>query len=273
MVTHLQKFYLNDDFSFIYNNMSHEFGVAPSDIKLVFKGNDKDYFFSDFQKILSKYWEGSPCQHWTRIEIQSPDDILWFGKRVIYGTHLYEIHFTIISKRVGFIPYKIAGSKCGYLNEIIIKYPIRFDMDAYTNLNQVLLEFHEDCCVNVKNIGQILKFKKLSKKTKAPRRATKGSVVYNLYFAKPKSISTQECRAVATDITLIAPQCLYPRAASRPGIALKNTNNGAGVIDVEYKSNLKVVIMNHSVDTHLHSAPSCSHHSLLSDPQISDVRL
>ena len=35
LMTHLRKFYLNDDFLFVYNNMSHEFGVAVSHIKLV----------------------------------------------------------------------------------------------------------------------------------------------------------------------------------------------------------------------------------------------
>ena len=79
LMTHLQKFYLNDDFSFVYNNMSPEFGLAACDIKLVYKGNDKDYFSSDFERILTKCCESSPCQHWARIEIPPSDSILWFA--------------------------------------------------------------------------------------------------------------------------------------------------------------------------------------------------
>ena len=80
LMNHLRKFYLNDKLSLGYSNMSHEFGVAASDVKLVFyKGNDNDYFSSDFERILSKHWESSPCQHWKRIEIQPSDGILWFA--------------------------------------------------------------------------------------------------------------------------------------------------------------------------------------------------
>ena len=70
LINHLRKFCLNDEFSFVYSNMSHEFGVAASDVKLIYKRNDKDYFSTDFERILRKYWESSPWQHWKRIEIQ-----------------------------------------------------------------------------------------------------------------------------------------------------------------------------------------------------------
>ena len=43
--------------------------------------------------------------------------------------------------------------------------------------------------------------KNLSEKAKTPRRATKGSVGYVLYSVEFKSISSQECGAVATDIS------------------------------------------------------------------------
>ena len=34
-------------------------------------------------------------------------------------------------------------------------------------------------------------------------------------------------------------------------MALKNTNAGAGVINIDYKGNVKVVIINHSTNSHL----------------------
>ena len=70
-----------------------------------------------------------------------------------------------------------------------------------------------------------------------------------------KSISPQGCEAAAADITIIAPPGLYPRIATRSSMALKNTDIGAGVVDLDYRGNVKVVIMNHSTDNHLHIEP------------------
>ena len=50
---------------------------------------------------------------------------------------------------------------------------------------------------------------------------------------------------MATDITLLPPPVVYPRVAPRSSMALKNTDVGAGVIDLDYRENVKVVIMNH----------------------------
>ena len=70
-----------------------------------------------------------------------------------------------------------------------------------------------------------------------------------------KSISTQSCEAVATEITLISPRGIYSRAAPRSSLAIKNTDVRAGVIDLDYRGNSKVVIMNHNDDTLLHIEP------------------
>lgn len=86
-------------------------------------------------------------------------------------------------------------------------------------------------------------------------RVAEGSVIYYLYSAVYKSISPQSSEATATDITLISPCGIYPRVAPHSSLAIKNTDARAGVIDLDYRGNLKVVIMNHSVDTHLHIKP------------------
>ena len=70
-----------------------------------------------------------------------------------------------------------------------------------------------------------------------------------------KSISPQTCKAIATHIALISPHGIYPGVAPRSSLAIKNTDVEAGVIDLDHRGNLKVVIMNHSVDTHLHIDP------------------
>lgn len=54
-MSHLRKFYLNEDLGFIYNDLLHEFETAASDVMVLYKGNDKEYLASDFEKYLSKF--------------------------------------------------------------------------------------------------------------------------------------------------------------------------------------------------------------------------
>ena len=54
---------------------------------------------------------------------------------------------------------------------------------------------------------------------------------------------------------MTSPRGVCPRVALRSSLAIKNTDFRAGVIDLDYRGNLKVVITNHSVDTHLHIEP------------------
>ena len=80
-MTHLQKFYLIDDLAFVYNDLLHCLEL----LLLISKGKDREYFASDFERILSKFWEQSPCKHWIRIYVM--DGILWFAKQLIFGAH------------------------------------------------------------------------------------------------------------------------------------------------------------------------------------------
>ena len=97
-MTHLRKFYINNDRAFVYNDLSKEFGVATTDIKVLNRGNNREYFFSDFEKVLSKYWEHSPCEQWTRIEMYANDGALYFAKHIIFGTHYCDINCPVIIK-------------------------------------------------------------------------------------------------------------------------------------------------------------------------------
>ena len=100
-----------------------------------------------------------------------------------------------------------------------------------------------------------LKFMKLSENAKALTRATKGSVGYDVYSAVYRSISPSECELVARDIKLISPPGVYPRVPPRSNLALKNTIVGAGVVDIDYRRHLQVLIINHITKEHLHIEP------------------
>ena len=108
----------------------------------------------------------------------------------------------------------------------------------------VLLEFQE----KLQEPTHKLKFKKLSEKATAPRRASDGSVVYDLYSEEDCTILRHGCKTLATDIVLVPPPGVYPRIAPCSSLALKNTNVGAAVLDVDYRGHVKVVVMNHSSD-------------------------
>ena len=76
-----------------------EFGVAAADIKVLNRANNREYFSSNFEKILSKYWEHSPCEQWTRIEMYANDGVLYLAKRIIFGTHYCDINCPAIMKK------------------------------------------------------------------------------------------------------------------------------------------------------------------------------
>ncbi len=52
---------------------------------------------------------------------------------------------------------------------------------------------------------------------------------------------------VSTDLTIIIPPGTYGRVAPRSGLAVKNgISTGAGVVDADYRGEVKVVLFNHS---------------------------
>ena len=65
--THLRKFYITDDLVLIHNVLSKEFGVAAADIKVLIIENKREYVSSNFEKVLSKYWEHSLSKQWAGI--------------------------------------------------------------------------------------------------------------------------------------------------------------------------------------------------------------
>ena len=91
-----------------------------------------------------------------------------------------------------------------------------------------------------------LRYQKLSKHTTAPTRATAGSIGYDLYSTVGITLSAVCCVLVPTDIALQCPKGVYPGVGSRSSMACRFTDVGAGVVDIDYTGNVKVVMMNHS---------------------------
>lgn len=78
---------------------------------------------------------------------------------------------------------------------------------------------------------------------------TKGSALaagYDLYAAEDAVIPGQGQGLVATDISVIVPEGTYGRVAPRLGLAVKHgILTGAGVVDADYRGEIKVVLFNH----------------------------
>lgn len=79
---------------------------------------------------------------------------------------------------------------------------------------------------------------------------TKGSILsagYDLYSSEDGLIPKQGQGMISTDISVIVPIGTYGRVAPRSGLAVKHgISTGAGVIDADYRGEVKVVLFNHS---------------------------
>ncbi len=80
-----------------------------------------------------------------------------------------------------------------------------------------------------------------------PKRATEGSVGYDLCSLYKITIPGHGTRAcIPTGISLVIPSGCYGRIAPRSGLALNfGINVGAGVIDPDYRGEIKVILFNH----------------------------
>ena len=84
----------------------------------------------------------------------------------------------------------------------------------------------------------------MSEKATIPSKGTPTAAGFDLYSAKTITISTQTREVVPTDLKIELPRNSYGQIAPRSGLALKGLDIGAGVIDQDYRGNLKVLLIN-----------------------------
>ena len=94
----------------------------------------------------------------------------------------------------------------------------------------------------------MLRVKKLHKEAVLPVRGSPGAAGYDLTSTESHIILPGHRAIVGTGIALELPEGTYGRVAPRPGLAVKNgLQVGAGVVDRDYRGELKVVIFNHDI--------------------------
>jgi dUTP pyrophosphatase len=91
------------------------------------------------------------------------------------------------------------------------------------------------------------KIKKLSNDAVIPVRATIGSAGLDLSSVEDVNIPPQEWRLIGTGLSIAIPNDCYARIAPRSGLAFKyGLFVNAGVIDSDYRGEIKVIIYNSS---------------------------
>ena len=87
----------------------------------------------------------------------------------------------------------------------------------------------------------------INDKAQVPLSATDGSAGYDLFATEALVIPSNKRSAVSTGISVEFPSDHYLRIAPRSGLAYKSgIDVGAGVIDSDYKGEIKVILFNHS---------------------------
>ena len=203
------------------------------------------YLINDFERLLTKFWNSSNVHNWTRIELYYSERILWFAKEVCYGLHMCSTTCIVEAKRESASKDVVKSSHCICLKDRVVKTTTPFAKNFSSKNVSVLLEMDEKTTLEFSPKVKLC-FKKLIGNVRAPRRGTDGSVGYDLYVAEEAVVPPLSHKLIRTDIALSFPPGLYPRVASRSSLACKNTSVGAGVIDVEYRGNVKVLMLNHS---------------------------
>ncbi|KAH3678527.1 hypothetical protein WICMUC_001544 [Wickerhamomyces mucosus] len=96
-------------------------------------------------------------------------------------------------------------------------------------------------------INDTLKVFKRSENATIPTRGSVLAAGYDLYSSEAAVVPAKGQNLVATDISIIVPVGTYGRVAPRSGLAVKHgISTGAGVIDADYRGEVKIVLFNHS---------------------------
>ena len=83
---------------------------------------------------------------------------------------------------------------------------------------------------------------------KCPQRKTVGSAGFDLYACENKVIRSQHRSLVSTGLKIQIPLDCYARIAPRSGLAVSEIDVGAGVVDSDYRGELKVLLINNSTN-------------------------
>jgi dUTP pyrophosphatase len=87
---------------------------------------------------------------------------------------------------------------------------------------------------------------RLSTYANIPTRGSDGAAGYDLYSAESLTVYPGKRALISTGIAVKLPPGVYGRVAPRSGLAVKHgIQVGAGVVDADYRGEVKVLLFNH----------------------------
>ena len=94
---------------------------------------------------------------------------------------------------------------------------------------------------------------KLSEEAVMPRKSSENAAGFDLASAADSVVPVNGRALIPTDLAMLVPKGTYGRIAPRSGLAFKHfLSVGAGVIDADYRGNVKVLLFNHGdLDFHV----------------------
>lgn len=95
----------------------------------------------------------------------------------------------------------------------------------------------------------LLNFKKLSEYATIPTRGSEGAAGYDLYTTGDGEILPGCVGVFPTDIAMEIPKDYYGRIAPRSSVSKHCVDVFAGVVDSDYRGNIKVMLCNTSKDS------------------------
>lgn len=101
--------------------------------------------------------------------------------------------------------------------------------------------------MSVPDASNMLRVCRLSEDAMLPSRGTAAAAGYDLYSAVDIVVPARGKAIISTDLAIALPSGCYGRVAARSGLAVKHgIDVGAGVIDADYRGDVRVVLFNHS---------------------------
>ena len=88
----------------------------------------------------------------------------------------------------------------------------------------------------------------LSETSKVPMRMSEGAAGYDIYSNEDTIIKSQNRQLISTGISIEIPDNVYGQIAPRSSLAIKEIDVGAGIIDSDYRGEVKVLLINNSVN-------------------------
>ena len=98
--------------------------------------------------------------------------------------------------------------------------------------------------------GELIYVKKLSEAAAVPTKTSEEAAGFDLSSAVDTCVPANGKMLIPTDLAIAVPRGTYARIAPRSGLAEKHfLSVGVGVVDADYRGNVKVLLFNHGMWT------------------------